>query len=103
MHDPFAAASRKPATAPLRRRQAPTKLSYKDQRELDALPDEIEAIETQVIRLQETVSGPDFYTRKAEEVRQTLAALSAAEALLAAKNERWEALEARQAQLKAAD
>src|SRR5210317_1921138 len=46
--NPFAADNRKRAAAERKRQQKPTKLSYKDQRELDQLPAEIEAIEASV-------------------------------------------------------
>ncbi len=72
----------------------PTKLSYKDQRELDGLPAEIESLEADVAELQAAVAAPDFYTQDAEAVQAGLKALSDREALLEARVERWGELEA---------
>lgn len=38
------------------------KLSYKDQRELDQLPQDIEALENKLAELEKTMSQPDFYS-----------------------------------------
>ena len=43
---------------------ASKKLSYKDQRELDNLPQEIENLETQIAEISEQISQPDFYQRR---------------------------------------
>ncbi|UCC56039.1 MAG: ATP-binding cassette domain-containing protein [Gammaproteobacteria bacterium] len=69
------------------------KLSYRDQRELDALPQKIETLEAEQAELQEKASNPDFY-RQAE--RETIADLARLEAVTAELEEcyaRWEALE----------
>jgi ATP-binding cassette subfamily F protein uup len=71
----------------------PRKLSYKDQRELDALPEKIELLEAEQAELQERTSNPEFY-RQAEEA--SVAALARLEAVTAELEEcyaRWEALE----------
>ncbi|MDO4694718.1 MAG: ATP-binding cassette domain-containing protein [Eikenella sp.] len=71
------------------------KLSYKEQRELDALPDEIAALETEQAAVNAQLAEPDVfkdYTRAAE-LQQRHDAL---EALLLEKLERWEILEAKQ-------
>ena len=73
-------------------RQA-TKLSYKDQRELDNLPAEIEQIEADIAFLQDTVAAPDFYTQDAAIVQQKLHELSKTETLLEQRIERWGELE----------
>jgi ATP-binding cassette subfamily F protein uup len=70
-----------------------TKLSYKDQRELDGLPAEIETIENNIAVLQEIIAAPDFYTQDAELVQQKLHELSETEALLEQRIERWGELE----------
>lgn len=69
------------------------KLSYKLQRELDALPAQMEALEQEIEALQETVNDPDFYTRPSDEVNAQLTALADKEALLEQQFERWEELE----------
>jgi len=52
-----AAPEQKAASAPAR------KLSYKDQRELDLLPTEIEKLETAIARDEAALADPDLYTR----------------------------------------
>ncbi len=87
----------RPARGRARERRAartPTKLSYKDQRELDALPDEIEALESRVAELQQAIAAPDFYTQDATLVRDALERLSDAERELDSRVERWSELEA---------
>jgi ABC transport system ATP-binding/permease protein len=51
----------KPAPEPARPRS--TKLSYKDQRDYDLLPQRIEAIETDIAAREATLADPDLYTR----------------------------------------
>jgi len=77
-----------------REQRRATKLSYKDQRELDALPAEIEALETSLAELQTRVSAADFYKEDAETVQSGLRELEAAEAFLESRVERWAQLEA---------
>jgi ATP-binding cassette subfamily F protein uup len=76
-----------------RKNRKATKLSYKDQRELDSLPMEIEQIETEIETLQATIAAPDFYAQDAELVQQELHKLSETEKLLEQKIERWSELE----------
>ena len=76
-----------------RKNRKATKLSYKDQRELDGLPAEIEAIEAQIESLQKTIAKPDFYAGDAEFVQQKLHELSDKESLLEQRVERWGELE----------
>ena len=97
--NPFEAEQRKRAHVERRRSQKPTKLGYKDQRELDRLPAEIESIENTVAELQETVAGPDFHTQGAEAVQDALRKLAEAEALLEQRFGRWHELESLQASL----
>ena len=85
---------RKKREAVERRKNRPqNKLSYKDQRELDSLPAEIEQIESNISALQETIAAPDFYAQDAELVQARLHELSAAESLLEQRIERWGELE----------
>jgi len=69
------------------------KLSYKDQRELAALPDEIEALEREQSELNALMSGPDYHRRGAQQIRDDRRRSDEIEALLLAKFERWETLE----------
>ena len=100
--DPFglAKARRKEAHVERRRQQEPRKLSYKDQRELDALPGEIENIEASIEALQKTVSQADFYAQDQDAVQKTLTELADAEALLEQRIERWSELETLQDSLR---
>jgi ATP-binding cassette subfamily F protein uup len=48
------------------------KLTYNEQRELNALPLRIEALEAEHAQLEATVASPDFYKEGAEAIAQTL-------------------------------
>ncbi|MCG5536663.1 ATP-binding cassette domain-containing protein [Ectothiorhodospira mobilis] len=74
-------------------RRPAQKLSYKDQRELEALPGRIEALETELAALQQTLGDPAFYQRPREEITATQAAMEEKERALAEAYARWEALE----------
>jgi ATP-binding cassette subfamily F protein uup len=69
------------------------KLSYKDQRELTSLPDEIEALEREQSELNALMSGPDYHRRGAQQIRDDRRRSDEIEALLVVKFERWESLE----------
>jgi ABC transport system ATP-binding/permease protein len=69
------------------------KLSYKESRELEALPGEIEALEAEQKALAEKMSGPEYYKQPADALRVDQARAAEIEALLMKKLERWEALE----------
>ncbi len=71
------------------------KLSYKEQRELEALPGEIEALEDRQQELEGLSSDPSFYERPAEEVEALLRELSELGLQLEGKLERWTDLEDR--------
>ncbi|MEE4383228.1 MAG: ATP-binding cassette domain-containing protein [Pseudomonadales bacterium] len=80
-----------PAPVPVKPRQK--KLGYKEQRELEALPARIEALEQEIAGLQEKLADPALY-REGPEAAQTLRdALATSEAALEQAFERWEALE----------
>src|SRR5690606_26278121 len=69
------------------------KLSYKEQRELDALPGEIEALEREQEALAAKMSDPNYYTQDAGTMQADQRRTEEIEALLLDKLERWEALE----------
>ncbi len=69
------------------------KLSYKLQRELEMLPDQIAEAEAKRDALADTAAQADFYSRDQAEVQKVLADLAAAEAALEALEERWLELE----------
>jgi ATP-binding cassette subfamily F protein uup len=98
--NPFEIEDRKRIAAAKRAQKKPTKLSYKDQRELDALPGEIEAIEASIASVQGRIADPGFYTRDQETIQSTLRELAAAKLLLDERIERWGELETLQASLR---
>ncbi len=69
------------------------KLSYKEQRELDALPAQIEALENEQAALQEETANPDFYLRPQEQTHAALARLEHLQHELDRLLERWAELE----------
>ncbi|MEG3222319.1 ABC transporter ATP-binding protein [Vibrio gigantis] len=83
-----------PKTTPVKAK--PKKLSYKLQRELEALPMRLEELETQIETLQEEVNDPSFFSKSVEQTQPVLDKLSAAEQELEVAFERWEELEALQ-------
>ena len=72
--------------------QRPPKLSYKEGRELDALPDRIDHLETQIQTLQDALALPETYTNGTD-VAAAHKQLSATEEELTAAMTRWEELE----------
>ncbi len=70
------------------------KLSYKETRELEALPQQIEDLENEQKTLAEKLNDPDFY-RDPAAVQATNARLSEIEEALLLALERWEELESR--------
>lgn len=69
------------------------KLSYKVQRELEALPGQIEAVEVEIASLTGQVSDPAFYQQPASHTAAVLAALEGKQLELDALLERWAELE----------
>ncbi len=92
--NPVAIAERRQRAAERRKNRQATKLTYKDQRELDLLPAEIETLERTIASLQEAIGAPDFYTQEHDSVQVTLNELAAAEVALENRVERWGELEA---------
>ena len=84
---PVAAA---PAAAPAAPKK---KLSYKDARELEALPGLIEQLEMDVEGLTAAMNDPAFYTRSSAEVTAHTQKLSEVQARLDAAYARWEELD----------
>ncbi|WP_411815086.1 hypothetical protein [Kingella oralis] len=71
------------------------KLSYKEQRELDALPDEIAALEAEQAEINAALSQPDIF-KDYEKAGALQARADEIELALLEKLERWEMLEAKQ-------
>lgn len=72
---------------------AKKKLSYKLQRELDALPGEIETLEEELAELEAKAGEPSFYQGDSAEVQTTLNRLVQINELIEQKMERWEELD----------
>jgi ATP-binding cassette subfamily F protein uup len=86
-----AVGAKPPAPSP----RAGKKLSYKDQRELEALPARIEALEGEQRALSEKIAGPSFYKEEADVIRASLARVDELQRELAAAYARWDALDSR--------
>ena len=68
------------------------KLSYKEQRELDALPARFAALEAEQKSIGEIVADPTLYTQDAERATALHARYAQIDEELLAALERWEAL-----------
>lgn len=79
------------ATKPIR--SARVRLSYKDQRELEALPQRIESLEAEQALLAEQMSNPDFFRQPTEAVVAAQQRLTEVEQEVQAAYSRWEELE----------
>jgi ATP-binding cassette subfamily F protein uup len=85
-----------PARAPARAK-ARSKLSYKDERELAALPQAIEALEREQAEVTARMSLPDYHRQGPEQMRSDRRRIQEIEALLREQFTRWETLEGRRA------
>jgi ATP-binding cassette subfamily F protein uup len=94
-----AVAARTPPTAPAAPAVVrppgpkPRKLSYKDQRELDAMPKTIQRLETEQVQLTDTIGDPELFRRSPADAAAAIQRLQAVEKELEAAFSRWEALE----------
>ena len=70
------------------------KLSYKEQKELDELPDLISRLETEQAAINETINAPGFYKNDQALVAKTLEALKTIDEKLEQAYVRWDELEA---------
>ena len=92
---PRPAAAAAPAASPAPRTAAVRKLSYKEQRELDALPARIEALEAEQAALAARLADGTLYTQQAQAVPALQARHGEIDAELLQALERWEVLGAR--------
>jgi ATP-binding cassette subfamily F protein uup len=83
--------ARKPkgAAAPEAVRAKPTKLSYKDQRDYDLLPGQIEKLEQAIARDEAALADPDLYARDPKKFDALMATVAKARADKDAAEERW--------------
>ena len=75
------------------------RLSYKEERELAALPAEIESLEREQTELTARMSQPDYHRQAAESLRIDRRRLADLEELLLQRFARWEVLEGQRARL----
>ncbi|MBD2858523.1 ATP-binding cassette domain-containing protein [Spongiibacter sp. KMU-158] len=76
--------------APAAKASAPKrKLSYKDQRELDSLPDKIDELESEIARISELSADPAFYQQDGDKVTEVLQQLATLQGQLDEAMERW--------------
>ncbi|TJZ74287.1 ribosomal protection-like ABC-F family protein [Chitiniphilus eburneus] len=93
-----AATARKaePAAKPVERaKPRQQKLGFNEQRELERLPGDIKALETEQAELQQGLLDPELYRAAPLKAKEMQARIEAIELELLDKLERWEALEAR--------
>lgn len=76
------------------------KLSYKDQKELETLPQKIETMEAKLQLLQQSMADEGFYKQSQDAIAKSMNELSALEKELAASYVRWDELESLVASLK---
>jgi ATP-binding cassette subfamily F protein uup len=69
------------------------KLSFKERREMEALPSQIELIEAELRELHATMAGSSFYKQDRGAIAETKSRLDELEQALAVAYERWETLE----------
>jgi len=81
------------APAAVKRSEKPRKLTYKEQRELSALPECIEALEVEQAVLSADMGDAEFYRQGNEKITATMARLDAVKAELEAAYARWQELE----------
>ena len=86
---PVAEAAPVAAAAP----EAKKKLSYKLQRELEALPGQIEEMEEKIAAVQQEISDPAFYQKPIDHTAKVLASLETMQAELDVLVERWAELD----------
>ena len=71
-----------------------TKLSFKEQKELDALPNIIDQLEAEQVKLTELMSDPEFYKQEQSDINKTVENVKQAEQELEKAYKRWDELEA---------
>lgn len=88
-----AASDPKPKSQPTPNTTAKKKLSYKQQRELDALPEQIADLESQQQQLHQQMADPQFFKQDAKEIAAATSHLENLTGELESAYARWEELE----------
>jgi ATP-binding cassette subfamily F protein uup len=78
-------------SSPLRR------LSFKEKRELETLPDRIEDLETKIAGIHDQMASPSFFKQAGDDIARAQADLQRLQSTLHAAYAQWEKLEARSA------
>ena len=76
--------------------QTVTKLSFKEQKELDGIPAQIETLETEQVEINTKLADADIYRTQPETVKTLQARLAEIDTLLENLLSRWEVLDAKQ-------
>jgi ATP-binding cassette subfamily F protein uup len=74
--------------------KAKKKLSFKEQKELDTLPNIIDQLEAEQVKLTELISGAEFYKQEQSDINKTLEKVKETEQELEQAYKRWDELEA---------
>ncbi|WP_419798046.1 MAG: ATP-binding cassette domain-containing protein [Terasakiella sp.] len=82
-------------------KKSKAKLSYKDQRELDMLPQKMEKLTAEKEKLESAMADPDLFAKSPDKFQKTSDELSAVQGELDACEERWLELEMLQEELSA--
>jgi len=75
--------------APARAKPSATKLSYRDQRDYELLPQKIEELDKAIARAEQLLSDPDLFGRDPEKFRRVSEALAQARAQRDEAETRW--------------
>lgn len=71
------------------------KLSFKEQKELEALPEQIEQLEAELAQVNQTLADPNFYRDHAADIKPLQLQLTQIETEIETKMARWEALDSK--------
>lgn len=94
---PAALTEEKASSKAAARAKGKGKLSYKEARELESLPKEIEALEAEQASLAAKIAGPEYFRQPPETLKADQKRNGEIEAQLTQKLQRWEALESKAA------
>jgi ATP-binding cassette subfamily F protein uup len=90
------AISKKAGATETKTKSTQKKLGFKEKRELETLPQQIEELETEQQQLHQTMASPDFYQKQGDEAAAAKTRLEVINKSLAEAYQRWEELEEQQ-------
>ncbi len=88
-----------PKVVPEKPKSQRNKLTYKDQRDLDRLPEVMEKLEVKIQELETALADPDLFTKSPDKFQKVSADHAAAQQELSDAEERWLELEIMQEEL----